>query len=65
MIPIYIIYRSGEIRTVESPHSRIVRNEANDKIAHWRENCNIATHGILWECGVIVGIESQGVDVVG
>lgn len=50
---------------MESPHSRIVRNEANDKIAHRREDCHIATHRILWECGVIVGVECLGIDVVG
>jgi hypothetical protein len=50
---------------MESPHSRIVRNEANDKVAHRRKNYNIATHGILWECGVIVGIVSPRNDVAG
>lgn len=50
---------------MESPNSRIVRNEANDKVAHRRKNYNIATHGILWECAVVVGIESLGVNVVG
>jgi hypothetical protein len=50
---------------MESPHSRVVCNEANDKVSHRRKNYNIATHGVLWECGVIVGIESLGVNVVG
>lgn len=64
MNPIWIIYYL-EIRTVEGPHSRIIRNEANDKVTHWGENCNVATHRILWECGVIVGIECPGINVVG
>ncbi|KAG9967033.1 hypothetical protein KCU61_g369, partial [Aureobasidium melanogenum] len=37
---------------------------ANDKIAHRWQNNNIAAHGILGECGVIVGVKSLGVDVV-
>jgi hypothetical protein len=49
---------------MESPHSRIVRNEADDKVTHRWKNYNIATHGVLWECGVIVGIKSLGVNVV-
>jgi hypothetical protein len=50
---------------MEGPHSGIVCNEANDKIPHRRKNYNIATHGILGERGVVVGIISLGVDVIG
>lgn len=49
---------------MEGPHSGVIRNKADDKISHRRQNYNISAHGILRECSVIVGVESLRVDIV-
>ena len=50
---------------MEERDTRVICDETNNNVAHWGEYHDVATHGVLGERGVVVGVEGLRINVIG